>query len=258
MADNKHRHKHRLAYWLALGGLVFFAGLFAYNVHGYFRYWQDGRQARRNAQVIQEIFADFVDDAALGVARADAYELLGRARQLTGSGNIVAYITIPGTNIGNMVVQGADNEHYLYHDIFGNANVNGALFMDFRNSADFSDPNTIIYGHNMRNGTMFHNLRYFVNVADFWQRHRNIYVVTAENTFIYEVFAAFSTNIDFDYIQVFFDSEEDFGALLAEIYRRNVINTGATPTTNDNILVLSTCTNQHQDTRFVVVGRLRK
>jgi len=243
--------KSKLAFWLAICAVVFFAVLFVHNVHGVFSYWQDGRQAQRNSQIIQEIFAGYFG----GDITLDRDRLLHQARELTGSGDIVAYIAIPGTNIGNLVVQGHDNEHYLYNDVFGNENINGALFMDFRNSPDFTDLNTIIYGHNMRNGTMFHNLRYFVQQDGFAARHRNIYVITPHETLIYEVFAAFSTNIDFDYIQVSF-GVGDFAALLDEILQRNVLDTGIAPNPNNNILVLSTCTNNHQDTRFVVVGRL--
>jgi len=253
VGSKKTLQKNKAVFWLALVATVFFLALLVFNAYGYFRYWQDGRQSQRNSEIIQEIFEPYI----YGGADIDGDRLMRQARELTGSGDIVAYIAIGGTNIGNLVVQGYDNEHYLYHDVFGNENVNGALFMDFRNSPDFTDPNTIIYGHNMRNGTMFHNLRYFVNQDDFVQNHRNIYVITPEITLIYEIFAAFSTNIDFYYIQVHFNSDGEFAALLNEIAHRNVINTNARPATpSDNILVLSTCTNTHQDTRFVVVGRL--
>ena len=108
----------------------------------------------------------------------------------------------------------------------------------------------------MRGGTMFHNLRYYVTQPNFAARHPQIFVATDGQILIYEVFAAFSTNIDFDYIQVHFTEAQPFNALLDEINRRNTLSTRITITEDDNILILSTCTNTHQDTRYVVVARL--
>jgi len=265
MGESKYR-SNKISYIFALAAVVGFAVFFAYNLYDSFLYWCDGRQAQRNSEIVQNIFAEHINEIAEFIAAGqegslpdfnEGSYLLARTRQATGSANIVAYIAIPGTNIGNAIVQTADNEHYLYHDIFGNANVNGALFMDFRNAPDFSNPNTIIYGHNMRNGTMFHDLRHFMQ-RDFFARHPFIFIVAEHEVLVYEIFSAFSTAIDFDYIQVFFNHPQEFANLLDEITSRRVYNTGISVNRYDNILILSTCTNAREDTRFVVAGRLAK
>jgi len=266
--------------YAAIVALVVFGAVFAYNVYDYYLYWRDGRVAQENTDVMVNIFRGQMNDInrmIIALPQSDAggeddteeiadeamrpfsisfdTSPLEAARELTQNPDVVAYIFIEGTNVNNVVVQGPDNEYYLHRDMFGNRNVNGVLFMDFRNSPDFTDPNTIIYGHNMQNGTMFHNLRYYMN-REFFEAHPYIKVVTDEMVFIYEIFTVFSTHINFNYIQVEFENDKEFGMLVEGMIRRSVFDTGVTATQDDRILVLSTCTNVHRDTRIVVVGRL--
>ena len=80
--------------------------------------------------------------------------------------NLVAWIEIPGTPLSLPVVQGKDNDYYLNHDIEGSYNALGVPFMDYRNKKDFSDGNTIIYGHRVKNGKVFHPLTASTNVLE--------------------------------------------------------------------------------------------
>jgi len=253
--EKRKRRLLNLKYAFALLALIGFGSFFVFYAHGFFVYMQDGRRAQQNSDIAREMFADTLHQDYELVSIDYEAEMLEPARRLTRNEAVVGFLTIPGTNVGDLVVQGADNYFYLTHDAYGNANANGALFMDYRNSRDFSDLNTIIYGHNMRNGTMFHNLRYYMN-QDFFERHPRITIVGDRRILTYEIFAAFSTNIDFYYIQVDFKSPDDFGALINEIMRRSVISTGVTATAYDRILILSTCTNEREDMRFVVAARL--
>lgn len=77
--------------------------------------------------------------------------------------DIVAWIRIEGLGIDYPVVQGEDNEHYLHYTFRGEANVAGSIFLDYRNKADFSDSKIILYGHNMKNGSMFGSLKKYQN-----------------------------------------------------------------------------------------------
>lgn len=284
-SKNKKKKNSSLIY-AAIAALVVFGAIFAYNIYDHYLYWQDGRAAQENTDAIVDIFRGQMEginqlivalppvvdtkaeDAGPGTQTAadgagDVQPIgihfdaspLEAARELTQNPDIVAYLFIEGTNVNNVVVQGVDNNFYLHRDMFGNRNINGSLFMDFRNSPDFTDRNTIIYGHNMQNGTMFHNLRYYMR-RDFFEAHPHIKVITDDTIFIYEIFAIFSTHIYFDYIQVDFEDDEEFGALLREMTRRSVFNTGVTANQYDRIIVLSTCTNVDRNTRIVVVGRL--
>ncbi len=77
------------------------------------------------------------------------------------NGDIVAWIQIPGIGMDYPVVQGKDNEHYLHYTFDGKENKAGSIFLDYRNRADFTDDKMILYGHNMKDGSMFSNLKNF-------------------------------------------------------------------------------------------------
>lgn len=270
--NKKTKKKNNIVLYIAIFAIVGFGAAFAYYAYDYYLWLRDGRIAQENSDTMRDMFFDQMqsinDIVAASVPGNEAYDRtepeesvlfwsspLDEARNMMNNPDIVAYIYIDGTNINNVVVQGADNSRYLYVDAFGNSNANGAIFMDYRNNTDFSDPNTVIYGHNMRNGTMFHDLRHYMN-RSFLDAHPHIKIITDDYVMIYEVFSVFSTRIDFYYIQIEFESREEFGGLISEIMRRNVHNTDITANMDDNILVLSTCTNAESDTRYVVVGRL--
>lgn len=224
-----------------------FAIALSYYAFEYYTFRRDGREAEQTAQMMQEIFeGDTTSTRAFQVAVEE-----------TGNTDIVAYISIAGTNVRNVVVQGADNDFYLHRDIFGAHNANGSLFLDYRNAADFTDPNTIIYGHNMNNGTMFHNLRYYVNsgAETFFEAHSYITIMVENEVLVYEIFSAFITRVDFNYIQTEF-ADDQFAQLIAELNRRNTLRTDRYAREDDRVLLLSTCTNISRDTRIVVAGRL--
>ena len=95
------------------------------------------------------------------------------------NGDIIGWIQIEGTEISYPIVKGTDNSYYLKHTFEKNTNAAGAIFMDYTNSSDFQDCNTLIYGHNMKNGTMFHDL---VNYKEesYFRQHQNIIIYTPE------------------------------------------------------------------------------
>ena len=94
--------------------------------------------------------------------------------------DIVAWIRIPGV-LDYPVVQGTDNSYYLHHTFRKEYNIAGSIFLDARNTADFSDGKNIIYGHNMRDGSMFHVLRKFQDL-DFYQANREIWLYPVSYT----------------------------------------------------------------------------
>ena len=171
---------------------------------------------------------------------------------------IRAWITIPETNIDYPVVQYVDDIRYLSFNVYGRRNANGAIFMDYRNDPVNLTQNTILYGHNMNNRTMFQNLTRF-RQESFFRRARTLRFSTVNRTYTGEIFAVYTirTSEDrFDYIQTVFHSDEAFAAYLEEVSRRNMFRTDVVVTAQDRILTLSTCTNVHADERLVVVARL--
>jgi len=265
---------------LAVAMVVTFGIVLVYNTSEFFEWRRDGRIAWENTRMVQNIFSAPMEDAVVSiddiinivisnaedeviVERPDMSQFRGvidaldEVRAVTGNEHIIAYIYISGTNVNNVVMQTTNNSFYLSRDIFGRHNLNGSLFMDFRNNPDFMDRNTIIYGHNNRDGTIFHNLRYYVgaNRLAFFEAHPHIIIVTDSEVLIYEIFSTFSTRIDFNYIQVDFDDDE-FEAFVQELNTRRVFDTGILATVDDSLLILSSCTNVHRDERIVVASRL--
>ena len=102
------------------------------------------------------------------------------------NGDIVAWIQIPGAGVDYPVVQGKDNEHYLHYTFDGKANKAGSIFLDYRNRADFTDSKVILYGHNMKDGSMFSNLKKFGD-ARFQKEHKTAYLYLPEKTLYLEV-----------------------------------------------------------------------
>jgi len=175
-------------------------------------------------------------------------------RETYGNDDIVGYLQIPGTSIDYPVTHSTDNTFYLENDINKNASVAGWIFMDYENNMDNDDPNIVIYGHNMKKDIMFHSLRYYQS-WDYFNEHRYIIFNTIYENYVWEVFSFYKADVSFPYIQVVFPSENAFFALAAEMKERSMYDTGVDLKYGDHILTLSTCTNEAEDTRFVLNAR---
>ena len=176
-------------------------------------------------------------------------------REYYNNDNIIGYLYIEGTSINYPVTQYTDNEFYLDHDIRGNPDRAGWIFLDYENDITREDPNVIIYGHNMRRDIRFHSIRHYVN-RDFFDAHRYITFNTAYAEYRWEIFSFYITCINFFYIQVYFDSDEEFYELLEEMKARSMHDSGVEVGRGDRVLTLSTCVGNPENERFVVNARL--
>lgn len=170
--------------------------------------------------------------------------------------DVVAWIRIPDTNIDYPVLQGADNDYYLSHTWDKWENSAGSIFLEWQSSASLDDFNTLIYGHNMANGTMFAHLHRFGN-QDFFNYHPYIYLVTGEGILRYEVFSSHDAGTDSSAYRLGFQQEGSREDFLADMLEASVIETGVQPETHDRILTLSTCTGMGYRSRWVVHARLK-
>lgn len=109
--------------------------------------------------------------------------------------DVIGWIRIPDTPIDYPILQGEDNEQYLHTDIEGNDSVAGAIYLDFEDEPDFSSLHNILYGHHMKNGTMFKTIVYYKE-QDFFDQHRDIYIYTPEREIHLKAFAALYTSAD--------------------------------------------------------------
>ncbi|MEA4919674.1 MAG: class B sortase [Clostridiaceae bacterium] len=170
--------------------------------------------------------------------------------------DIIGWIKIPDTNINYPLLQGDTNDTYLRHAYNGTYSRMGSIFMDYRCSPDFSGSNTIIYGHNMRNSTMFSRLLKYENQS-FFESHPYFYIYTAEGYMKYAIFSCYMLTLPSDTYTIAFNSDKVFGDYITTVLARSSVSTGTIPSESDKLVTLSTCssTNAEQD-RFVVHGYL--
>lgn len=174
---------------------------------------------------------------------------------------IYSWIYIPDTNVNYPVCQSVlDDNFYLDHDVHKNYSFPGAIYSQMCNKKDYSDRVTVLYGHNMANGSMFANLHKFAN-KDFFDEHDRMYVYTPYSKLTYEIVAAYIYD-DRHIMNTFdFKKDEDFQQYIDSIISpRSVsqnVREGATLTNEDKILTLSTCLDVGEG-RYLVQGKLIK
>ena len=172
--------------------------------------------------------------------------------------DIIAWLNLPGTPVNYPVTQTEDNDYYLNHLHDKSPGKVGCLFADYENSADFSDRNTIIYGHNMRDGSMFAELNHYKEQA-YFDAYPRMYLVTPEGGFVCEVFAAFTADpeesgSDASPWRLGFQDDGAYTTWLGKMAERSVVESGVTVTSSDRVLTLSTCAPGGAK-RFVVMGK---
>jgi SrtB family sortase len=173
--------------------------------------------------------------------------------------DIIGWLNLPDTAINYPVTQTDNNEYYLRHLYDGTYNKVGCLFADYENQADFSDRNTIIYGHNMRDGSMFAALNEYGGQS-YYDGHPQMYLVTPDGGYVMEVFSAFEakpaeSGSDTSPWRLSWKDDGAYTTWLSEMADRSVIETDVTVTSSDKVLTLSTCTPGSKS-RFIVMGKL--
>ena len=172
----------------------------------------------------------------------------------------VGWIRIADTNIDYPVVQSVQsNAYYLHRDFNREYSSSGIPFMDYQCSIDPQSDNTIIYAHNMRNGTMFHDLLKYKE-REFYEFHKIIEFDTLKDVGKYEIFAVFHTKVggknEFDYYNfVNADTDADFDEFIVQCIKQSLYKTDIIPVRGDKILTLSTCSYNTDNERFVVFAR---
>ncbi|MCM1308331.1 MAG: class B sortase [Butyrivibrio sp.] len=179
------------------------------------------------------------------------------------SEDIYAWICIPGTNIDYPVLQHpTDNSYYLDYNLDGTKGYPGCIYTENYNSKDFTDRHTVIYGHNMRDGTMFSDLHKYED-ADFFGQSPYIFIYTENDVLVYTIFAAYETNNT--HLLLGFDLSSDDvylsyleGVLSREGQNSNVPYKNIQFNSEDRILTLSTCITEilQPAYRYVVQGVL--
>lgn len=178
--------------------------------------------------------------------------------------DIYAWITVTDTTVDYPVLQHpTDNTYYLNNNIDGTPGYPGCIYTEDYNAKDFSDKNTVLYGHNLKDKTMFSSLHNYEE-EDTFSKEQYIYIWTENDVFVYKVFAAYEFNSNHLLLNYDYNNEYVYEQYIKDIF--NVKDNGygianikddIDVTKEDRIITLSTCTTDHNsDQRFLVVGVL--
>ncbi len=168
---------------------------------------------------------------------------------------IIGWIKSKDGSINYPITQGDDNSFYLTHLYDGTENSAGCIFLDCRNDSTFSDKNSIIYGHNMNNGSMFASLLNYKEEKYFFDNNE-LYIVTPEKNYVVKVFSCYDSDIRSNSWDMNFNTDTVYENWLHEIRNKSLWKNDISPKFEDKIVTLSTCNNNSWDNRFVVHGIL--
>ena len=163
----------------------------------------------------------------------------------------VAWICIEGTAVNYPVVQGSDNSYYLKHLFNGKWNSAGCIFLDSRVSDVISDRHSIIYGHHMKDGTMFSGLTKYKK-QDYYDAHPEGLLITPEQTYRIEFFAGYVASVEDPAWKIGFESDEEYEDWLKDIKEHSVFTSSIIPAVTDKVVTLSTCSYEFDNARFVL------
>ena len=152
-----------------------------------------------------------------------------------------------------------DEEYYSKHSENGAYYSGGSIFSQDYNQKDFSDPMTVLYGHNLRNGRMFAQLNDFSD-AEVFEAHRYIYVYLPDRMLVYEIFAAYPHSNEHLLLCHDFSDADDFTAYFDAVQAQKSLQanfrTDVWPEPGDRVLTLSTCFRGDNHQRYLVQGKL--
>lgn len=171
--------------------------------------------------------------------------------------DVVGWIYIEGTNVNYPIVQAGDNDYYLYRLISGENNSSGSIFLDAGASELFLSRNNPLYGHNMKNGTMFADVTDYVDQG-FYEEHPVALLMTPDKNYKVEIFSCYVTDAWGDAWRMNFSSDDDYGQWLNDLQRKSYLATGVRPAAGDRVLTFSTCTYETEEARLVVHGIIQE
>jgi sortase B len=170
--------------------------------------------------------------------------------------DIVGWIYCPDSVINYPLLKGSDNDYYLHHAYDGTSSSSGAIFIDAENADDFEDSNTIIYGHHMKNGSMFASLSKWEE-QDYYEKHSVMWILTPEQDYKIILFSGYTTSAYSDTYTIFHEPGEDFTQYIMKCAGYSDF---AIPETklyeNSKYVLLSTCEYSFDDARYVLHGMM--
>ena len=255
--------------------LIMACAMFLYSGYRLFAHWNEDRQSQEGLQelidqavvVIQPTEGESRPTEATettdGSEATEPEVVLAEAppifvdfeKLLAENPNIVAWIYSEGTVINYPVVQGEDNLYYVDRLPDGRFNAHGSIFLDYRNLSDFSDFNSILYGHNMVNNSMFGTLHDY-NSQEYYEKHPYLWIITPDAAYRLDLIAGMVTPSDGDAYELF-NSLEELHSHLEFALSQSVFDAGEVDLEHiEHVMTLSTCSYEYPTARVVLIGNL--
>ncbi len=167
----------------------------------------------------------------------------------------IAWIYFENMDINYPIVQGEDDDFYLHHDFYKEKSTSGCIFLDTEATPDFLCDNSFIYGHNMKNKSMFAKLNQYAEES-FFQENKTFLIYTPTETRRYEIYSCYPAKLDWDSFTYQFENKEAYAKWQATVKGRSLYDTKVTPDSSQPTVTLMTCTPKGSNYRFLVHGRL--
>lgn len=201
----------------------------------------------------EELIPDVSDDTSSEETESSSAKPMSRI-QLSAlkkmNADAIGWIEIPGTMLSYPLVHTSDNVYYLTHTFKRQENKSGAIFVETSNDADFSDLHTLIYGHNMKDGSMFACLKNYAKQT-YYEAHPYLYVDLEDGTHCYQIFSCHEAAVDDISYTIGYAADDTYASFLNALCTSSAYNTGVSVGIDDSVITLSTCTNKGES-RFVV------
>ena len=162
--------------------------------------------------------------------------------------DVTGWLYFENERISYPIVKGATNDTYLYTTYDGKSSKSGSIFMDVRSSTSFMDTHTIIYGHNMKNLSMFGKLKYYKNSSKYYKNHQYFQIFCGNEILRYQIFSYQEVPVD---SYVYTEYHDSASSLANRLKKSSMKDTGVTVNDGDKIITLSTCTS-NDEYRFIV------
>lgn len=239
--------------------ILFFIFLFIFIFSGYklFTFYQeDYRNEQLNTEIVNEVVEEIkVSNEAKETESAPIFvdfEVLQKKNK-----DIVGWIYQPNTKINYPIVQGVDNNQYLRRTIYGEYSIAGSIFLDYRNNSKFEDFYSILYGHHIKNNSMFGSLVNYKK-QQYYDNNPILYLLTPEQNYKIEIFMGFVQSANEKSIVYNTEITEENLEELLELYKKSTFKSNIMPKIGDKIICLSTCSYEYNDARYIVFGILNE
>ncbi len=202
--------------------------IFSYEMYKLYKIYTDVKENISITKSIKETLGEAIDISKLKEMNADT----------------VGYLVVNNTDIDYVVVKAKDNDYYLKHNFNKKYSSAGWVFADYRDNFDGNDKNIIIYGHNMLNGSMFGTLKKILTKEWYTNKENHIIkFITEEGTNYYEVFSVYNIKKEDYYIRTDFKNNTAYKNFIRTIKKRSIYKFNVDTDNTDQILTLSTCSN---------------